>query len=479
MDNQPQIIDITEMKDDELHTINLSSHNTNSSPNNNVNFGPGIEMLMNDRSKKTSSPSNNDSSMRSIDALENELNSLTIDTDDYGSKKDSFREVQDSMFDTEKLSVKIDEMPNIKIGVETSRNEEQVNSTWDGYKTFNDIPIDPTKEVSTQPKMTREELVKEKFTYLKKLEALERNHGIELTQKYTFDSNLDEMRGEYEMIKAEKEKQNNIKFQAKMLMATVTGLEFLNNKVDPFDLKLDGWGESVNENINDYDDVFAELHDKYKSKAHMAPELKLLFMLGGSAIMVHMTNTMFKSAMPGMDDIMRQNPELMQQFTQAASSSMNQKAPGFGNFMGNMGNNFGGEGGGHNNENNPPQAPSYQQQERTSRYSEPSNRPDLNFSNRPNEPNDGIPMDSYGSAQQTDNVNRDVPNNFNQTPAMRRTDPTEKPVSNTRPEMKGPTNLEDILSGLKTKKINIKEIHDEGSAIINNKAPPKKETTKS
>mgnify|MGYP001350792239 CR=1 FL=1 len=81
------------------------------------------------------------------------------------------------------------------------------------------------------------------------------------------------------------------------------------------------------------DEIFAELHEKYQSKAKMAPELKLLFMLGGSAVMVHMTNTMFKSAMPGMDDIMRQNPELMQQFTSAAMNSMNQSNPGFGGFM--------------------------------------------------------------------------------------------------------------------------------------------------
>ena len=66
----------------------------------------------------------------------------------------------------------------------------------------------------------------------------------------------------------------------------------------------------------------------------MAPELKLLFMLGGSAAMLHMTNTMFKSSMPGMDDIMRQNPELMQQFQSAAMNSMNQNNPGFGQFMG-------------------------------------------------------------------------------------------------------------------------------------------------
>ena len=49
--------------------------------------------------------------------------------------------------------------------------------------------------------------------------------------------------------------------------------------------------------------------------------------------MVHMTNTMFKSSMPNMDDILRQNPELMQQFTQAAVNTMGEQNPGFGNFM--------------------------------------------------------------------------------------------------------------------------------------------------
>ena len=42
------------------------------------------------------------------------------------------------------------------------------------------------------------------------------------------DSELKEMIGEYETILAEKERTNSIKFQAKMMMAFVTGLEFLN-----------------------------------------------------------------------------------------------------------------------------------------------------------------------------------------------------------------------------------------------------------
>ena len=172
--------------------------------------------------------------------------------------------------------------------------------------------------------------------FLRKLEDLEKK-GVKLTKKYNMESNLDEMKGEYEMIVAEKERSNSIKFQGRMMMAAITGLEFLNDRFDPFDIKLDGWGEQINENIDDYDDIFGELHEKYKSKAKMAPELKLLFQLGGSAIMTHMTNTMFKSSLPGMDDIMRQNPDLMNHFTKAAMSSMEQSSPGLNNFMNDMG----------------------------------------------------------------------------------------------------------------------------------------------
>ena len=141
------------------------------------------------------------------------------------------------------------------------------------------------------------------------------------------------MKFEYDKIKKQKEIDASVQFQRKMLMAFVSGLEFLNNRFDPFDVKLDGWSEQINENLEEYDEIFGELHEKYQSKAKIAPELKLLFMLGGSAVMVHMTNTMFKSAMPGMDDILKQNPELMQQFTQAAVNTMGEQNPGFGNFM--------------------------------------------------------------------------------------------------------------------------------------------------
>jgi hypothetical protein len=300
--------------------------------------------------------------------------------------------------------------------------------------------------VDTTPQMSKEELLREKFKILQKLEELE-TKGVRLTKKYTMESSLFEMRGEYETHVEEREKKNSIKFQQKLLMTAITGIEFLNNKFDPFDLKLDGWSEQINENVDDYDEIFAELHDKYKSKAKMAPELKLLFQLGGSAIMLHMTNTMFKSAMPGMDDIMRQNPELMKQFTQAAVNTMSQSAPNFGNFMGDM---MGGGGGGGGpqmpsnfNTQRPPPPPVATKGPNSipppRREGDISNRPDLNFG-RGNS-NDGVNLsDSYINPFQSKTPSRGAPPPLPQNP---------------RPEMKGPSDISNILSGLKTKTVNV------------------------
>jgi len=281
--------------------------------------------------------------------------------------------------------------------------------------------------------------LREKFSVLRKLEALERK-GAKLTKKYNMDSPLDEMKGEYEMILDDKAKSNSCKFQGRMLMAAVTGIEFLNNRFDPFDVKLDGWSEQINENVDDYDDIFGELHDKYKSKASMAPELKLLFQLGGSAIMVHMTNTMFKTSMPGMDDIMKQNPELMQQFTQAAVNTMGDSNPGFGGFMNDI---IGGDRNmpPANVVDGPPPAPIRTQQTKSARSAAPNNRPDMNFARG----NDGINIEEQ----------------FGKVGAQ----PPERSTRQTRPEMNGPSDISDLLSGLKTKNINIQNKNDSDSRI--------------
>ena len=171
-------------------------------------------------------------------------------------------------------------------------------------------------------RLTPQDIKNEKIDLLYKFKKLE-SQGIRTTMNYNMNSHLEDMRNEYIKLKKQREIDNAVKFQRKMLMACVTGIEFLNGRFDPFSVKLDGWGESVNENLNDYDEIFEELNEKYGGGGDMAPELRLLFTLAGSAFMFHLSNTMFKSSIPGMDDVLQQNPELMKQFAEAAVGSMN------------------------------------------------------------------------------------------------------------------------------------------------------------
>ena len=392
-----------------------------------MSFGGGIELLMNDKKKSSGASASGDIGIGELSELENELNNLADDVKDKTFEKNLEKSKPDIMSNiTDSLNVKFDE---VKINKESNLGKKtadayQDSKTWDGFGKFSSVPV------QSEPQLTKDELIREKFKYLRRLEDLE-SKGATLTKKYNMDSPLSEMQGEYEMIIAEKEKSNSVKFQGRMLMAAITGLEFLNNKFDPFDLKMDGWSEQVNENISDYDEIFAELHEKYKSKAKMAPELKLLFQLGGSAIMVHMTNTMFKSTIPGMDDILKQNPELMQQFSQAAVNSMSDNNPGFGNFMNNfMPGNLGNSGSPPPVSNIGPPPPSINTQNtKSERFAPPQNRPDLMASRI----NPGISIEEKFSNLNDNNSIRTAPNKLQ------------------RPEMRGPSDINDLLSGLKPK----------------------------
>ena len=434
-----------------IETIELGSFNdgpekiinadTGISSRPSVNFGPGAELLMNDKKINSNENMESDINLGDLENLEKELNDTTF-TLDKNENSSRYHENKSSLFNNDeedsKIKINISKTINeaepedstgmgfLNFGTQETKPSTPVDKTWDGFATFNDIPIGENK-TDPKPQMSKEELLKEKFSVLKKLEDLEKK-GVELTKKYNMESSLAEMQGEYETIISEKEKSNSVKFQGRMLMAAITGLEFLNNKFDPFDLKLDGWAEQVNESIDDYDDIFAELHDKYKSKAKLAPELKLMFQLGGGAIMLHMTNTMFKTSMPGMDDIMRDNPDLMEQFTKAAVDKMGDENPGLSGFM--------------NNIMQPdiptPQGPPPPAAVRTQgSYSEPvvDRQADVRISNRPDL--------SYGRGN-TDGIS--ISESFLDTNVVEQTKPIEL-----RDEMSGPTDINELLSGIKNK----------------------------
>ena len=193
-----------------------------------------------------------------------------------------------------------------------------------------------TGGVSSTENLSFEEIQKRKFDLLCKFERL-RDKGVRLPKTFSMSSNYEEMQQEYDRLVYHRKMENSVKMQRRMLVSFASMAEFVNNKTgNPFDINLDGWSEHMNEEINNYDEIFEDLYDKYKESANMAPEMKLVFMVASSAFWFHISQNMSKSVMGKMGGMFGGGN--MGQFKDAAMNMMGQTNPGFANFMNMAGN---------------------------------------------------------------------------------------------------------------------------------------------
>ena len=94
---------------------------------------------------------------------------------------------------------------------------EALPPTEDGH-----IMNKPDEEFKPLHRMSATEIKNEKIDYIYKFKKLG-EQGIRTTMNYNMNSPLDEMRNEYLKLKRQREIDNAVKFQRKMLMAAVTG----------------------------------------------------------------------------------------------------------------------------------------------------------------------------------------------------------------------------------------------------------------
>lgn len=443
------------------------------------NFGPGIELLMNDKKRNASSNINID--LGDLDRLENELNELSGNgSSGFGSSGSGSKNVNlgsgsasqepsmaSSIFgDTKTLSGIASSVFGFR-GSSASKPVEEIekndsrlghstvesigtSKTWDGFMKMGDVPPGDIGGVGPSARLSDKEKRRKKRAMIKKLEEWYEKGHIKNNSRFTMESPYDEVEDEYETALDDKRKKDGIKLQGWWFMTAVNSIEYANSAFNPFDINLDGWGEQVSEDIDSYEEIFSELHDKYKG-GKLAPELSLLLRLGFSACMVNFTNKALSSATPGFNDVIKQSPELMKMFTDATVQNMSQKSPGFA-FANNLVNNpdsintsFGPPPKPVETKSKPPTA-------RTSmQFTEPpSNRPDLAM--------------GRGSMFREQGV--DVGSGYAD---VNRAEPIRTPAPTPRAEMRGPsTDIDNILSGLKTKTVNIHEqatTHEDDSMI--------------
>ena len=185
-----------------------------------VNFGSGIELLMNDRKGSDKNKSSASIEIEDITKLEDELNNLSSsiptkapsasinsntenrssDTKFVSDTPSSKKSIFSGLFGAPK-----EDGQNVKpvstndgekagaanLGQSTSGMNE--NKTWDGYGKFNNVPVNLEK-TQKQPELTKEEELREKFKYLRKMEDLEKK-GVSLSKRYNMESDLQEKIG--------------------------------------------------------------------------------------------------------------------------------------------------------------------------------------------------------------------------------------------------------------------------------------------
>ena len=446
------------------HSMNFGGETTKNSMNfgesnkPSVNFGTGIELLMNDKKKSSSSSMNID--LGELDKLENELNELS-GANSNTSKSVSYSSGPSTTSETKTLTGFASNLFNIGSNMSSSigttfglnnspeKNDSKVgeatvesignSKTWDGFSKMNEVPLTG----SSLPKMNDREKRRKKRAMIKKLEEWYEKGLIKHSSHFNMDSVFEEVEDEYETALEDKRKKDSIKLQGWWFMTAINSIEYANSAFNPFDLNLDGWGEQVNEDIDSYEEIFSELHDKYKG-GKLSPEISLLLRLGFSAAVVNITNKALSTATPGFNDIIKQSPELMKMFTSATVQSMSQQSPGF-----SMANNLANERPTGDRAVNTmfgaPPAPI----ETKNQGGVP--RPGMNYTQHPgNRPDLAAGRGAMFREPGIDLNDRTQPTMHQQQ---------QQQQQQQRPEMRGPqnTDINNILSGLKTREIKTNE----------------------
>ena len=195
--------------------------------------------------------------------------------------------------------------------------------------------LDGSASEMSENDMSIEDQIKEKRTLLFKLKRYEKK-GYKLSRNYGLDSSLEDLRGEYESIRREANLEQGLQVSKNLLISSCSLIEYLNGKFDPMDIVLEGWSEEINDDVDEgnYDEVLEELYYKYYEKVSIGPEIKLITMLGGSAIKFHMAHTLLKTMVPDAETLLKQNPNLKNDI----ANLVNKNVPGINNLNANVNN---------------------------------------------------------------------------------------------------------------------------------------------
>jgi hypothetical protein len=171
----------------DLESVNLQFNDSTSNPSasNGVNFGPGIELLMNDKKKSASFSTEVD--LGELNRLESELNELS-EKSASSSETRTLSGFASNLFNFggSSNSAKVDESTDSKLGHATVESIG-TTKTWDGFSKMGEVPL------SNAPKMSDRDRRRKKRAMLKKLEEWYAKGLVKNSASFNMDSPYEEI----------------------------------------------------------------------------------------------------------------------------------------------------------------------------------------------------------------------------------------------------------------------------------------------
>ena len=228
-------------------------------------------------------------SLMNTDKIKNEDNELLEDIDDlmkddimnnYNKDDNNDNDVNNDNNDN-------DDINDINDDVEENK-EQQSDPSEINPNDFKEI-LDNGEFDNLSPQQQR--IIK--YDLLMKLADLVKTNGIQITTDYNMNSNYYDIKREYDYHVRVRGKKRTISTIYSGIICAAKGLEFLNNKFDPFGLNINGFTLNLESSREELLDVLMELYDKYLSTQgkEISPEMQLVFIFIKALVMTMVTNT--------------------------------------------------------------------------------------------------------------------------------------------------------------------------------------------
>ena len=228
-------------------------------------------------------------SLMNTDKIKNEDNELLDDIDDlmkddimnnYNKDDNNDNDVNNDNNDN-------DDINDINDDVEENK-EQQSDPSEINPNDFKEI-LDNGEFDNLSPQQQR--IIK--YDLLMKLADLVKTNGIQITTDYNMNSNYYDIKREYDYHVRVRGKKRTISTIYSGIICAAKGLEFLNNKFDPFGLNINGFTLNLESSREELLDVLMELYDKYLSTQgkEISPEMQLVFIFIKALVMTMVTNT--------------------------------------------------------------------------------------------------------------------------------------------------------------------------------------------